>query len=309
MKRFSEMNESSAGQTFGRMPVFATIDRAFVEKMPWKKQLHPEFFDNETQVLHPVMQNKMKTMVNIFLAKVGIPKTQVRDIVFKGSLASYNYTPTSDIDLQIILKYNWEKNPLREPGDESGIQLERNWNKIRADYNKEHGYTLGKEHYPVEFFMQTPKTNTKTGSSSRWSVLHNAWVPGYKPNQSINAPPPKIIAARFKGFYDRVKNAYINKLKIAKLEAALYAKKELGNMAKIDRNLALHGDGTSPANLRADVESPENLAFKALKRTRLIAFIETEIAKSRENGLMDMKKKFDAKPVPFSTFTKATNAP
>ena len=278
MKKFSSfINESSAGRSFDRMPVLGILDRTQTEKRPWAKQLHPEFFTSEEK-LNPMMEKTMKTMVNRFLAYMGIPRNHVKDILFKGSLAGYNYTPTSDIDLQIILRYNYEKNPLRTQDDPEGKLLQRKYNKLRADYNKEHGLTLGKEKYPVEFFVHTPKSNTKTGSSSRWSLKNNDWVPGYKPIHSANIPEKNTVQKIMKQYYDKIKAAYADEIKqgFTRKAAAEAGLKVLKNLAIVDRNLALHGPN---ASLRADVESPENLAFKAIKRTNLVAYLE-KMAKS-----------------------------
>jgi hypothetical protein len=292
------LNETSAGNSFGRMPVIGALDRAFTEKMPWNGRLHPEFWDNDNQRLWGAMAATMKSMANDFIRKTQIPKEWIEDIIFKGSLATYNYTPTSDIDVQIILKYDWDKNPAKDPKDKQGTMLEREFSNRRAEYNKTSGFHLAKERYPVEFFLQTPKTNTRTGASARWSLMSNDWLPGYKPNPQTPGVPPKEINAYFKDYYDRVKNAYFNRLKLTNLEAALTAKKELGYISGNDRNTALHGTEENPASLTADIESPANLAFKALKRTKLVAFIETEIAKARQKGLMDMKQHLDQRGRP-----------
>lgn len=292
------VNETSAGNTFGRMPMVGALDRAFTEKMPWNGALHPEFWNNDTMKLWGAMEAEMKSMANDFIRKTGLPKEWIEDIIFKGSLATYNYTPTSDIDVQIILKYDWDKNPDRDPKDKHGTLLERDWNNKRAEYNKSSGFHLAKEQFPVEFFLQTPKTNKATGASARWSLMKNDWLPGYKPSPGKPGTPPKEIERHFKQYYDQVKQTYFNKLKLTNLEAALAAKKELGFISGNDRDTALHGTAENPAHLTADIDSPANLAFKALKRTKLVAFIETEIAKARQKGLMDLKQRMDQKGRP-----------
>lgn len=290
------IQESSAGQSFGRMPISGMLDRTFVEKMPWQGQLHPEFWNNETMKLWGAMEADIKAMVNQFIIRAQIPRDQIEDIIFKGSLATYNYTPTSDIDIQVILKYDWDKNPLKDPRDRNGAMLERQFNERRVAVNKEHGYTLGKEKFPVEFFIQTPKTNKPTGASARWSLMKNQWLSGYRPDSTKPGTPPKEISNYFRQYYNRVRQAYADKLKVQSLEAALTAKKELGSISGLERNIALHGpDPENPtASLTADIESPQNLAFKALKRTNLVAFIETEIQKGRNSGLMALKQHLDS---------------
>lgn len=284
------LRESSAGLEYDRMPIIGGIDRSQVETMPWSNEMHPEFFDNATQKMHPQMLKTMRTMINKFLAYTGIPREHVKDILFKGSLAGYNYTPTSDIDLQIVLKYNYDKNPARdEKADPKGRQLERKYNTLRAQYNNMHGYTLGKEKYPVEFFVHTPKSNVPTGASARYSVKKNDWVPGYKPSNAPGLPKKSQITKYFQQYYGRLKKAYrkgymhamTSGMKYdAKRQGLIAAQNELKSLARVERNVALHSKGVS---IQADVTSPSNLAFKALKRTKLVAYIETQLPKMQRN--------------------------
>jgi len=283
--------ETSAGRSFDRLPAFGALDRTITPKRPWKKQLHPEFFDNETQRLRPEMQQTMVKMVQGFLRFMGIPKQYVKDIHFKGSVAGYNYTSTSDIDLQVILKYNYAKNPARRKDDPNGRELQRNYNHWRAEYNKMHKLTLGKEKFPVEFFIHTPDSATPTGSSVRWSVKNNDWVPGYKPTQDIKTPKKTEIQGQMKPWYNKIKNAYTTGIKhgLPQVEAAKEALRVLQGLARVDRNLALHGPG---AGLRADVESPQNLAFKAMKRTNLVAYLEKIASKGSLNESVENEIQF-----------------
>lgn len=295
---FKEFSESSAGLSYNRLPLIGALDRTKVEKIPWRDSLHREFFDNETQKVLPHIQRRLTKLAYDFIKSMGIPRNYVKDILFKGSLAGYNYTPTSDVDLQVVLRYNWDKNPMRSEGDRDGKLLEREFNSKRAAYNKENHFTIGSEGFPVEFFIHTPKSNTKTGASARWSVLNNGWVPGYKPNKSQKLPKKDEVNVAFKNYYNRVRNAYIsgtlksirNRQKNAKLGGLVIADKVMKGLARNERNIALHAPG---ASLQADVTSPENLAFKALKRTKLIAYLEAELKKELAKSKGNVSESLD----------------
>ena len=75
----------------------------FLEKFVTNKTLNTKLFDSESNLL-PEVREKLLKIANYFAeySDVTIP---ILDIYIVGSNASYNYTPTSDIDLHIITNY------------------------------------------------------------------------------------------------------------------------------------------------------------------------------------------------------------
>ena len=59
----------------------------------------------EGYVLKPEVKSKLKQIANAFIDSLEIPREAVGDIVITGSMASYNYTPHSDIDLHLLIDF------------------------------------------------------------------------------------------------------------------------------------------------------------------------------------------------------------
>lgn len=67
----------------------------------FKAELNQTIWNNDK--LKPEVKSKLKQIANAFIDTMEINKSAVKDIVITGSLASYNYTEHSDIDLHIIV--------------------------------------------------------------------------------------------------------------------------------------------------------------------------------------------------------------
>ena len=67
----------------------------------FKNELNQVIWDKDE--LKPEVADKLKQIANAFIDTMEINKSAVKDIVITGSLASYNYTEHSDIDLHIIV--------------------------------------------------------------------------------------------------------------------------------------------------------------------------------------------------------------
>ena len=59
----------------------------------------------EGYVLKPEVKRKLKQIADAFIESLEIPREAVGDIVITGSMASYNYTPHSDIDLHLLIDF------------------------------------------------------------------------------------------------------------------------------------------------------------------------------------------------------------
>jgi len=54
----------------------------------------------------PALRKKLIDITKDFLANVPIKLPKIDDIQLTGSLANYNYTPKSDLDVHILLDFN-----------------------------------------------------------------------------------------------------------------------------------------------------------------------------------------------------------
>ena len=86
-------------------PGFGAIGESEVDVVP---QIQDELNTNiwtEDQKLKPDISEKLLRIAKDFYEKLELPVT-ILDITFTGSLANYNWTKLSDIDLHILIDYN-----------------------------------------------------------------------------------------------------------------------------------------------------------------------------------------------------------
>jgi hypothetical protein len=88
----------------------------------------------------------------------------VYDVVLTGSLANYNWSEYSDIDLHIIIDY--------EESGHNPTLLKEFFNSKRSSWNLSHNIKI--KNYEVEIYVQDVKE--KHISSGVYSILNNKWI-------------------------------------------------------------------------------------------------------------------------------------
>lgn len=137
------------------------------------QQLNPNLWDGD--VLKSNVKDQLLLIAKDFYATLKI-KEAPEDITITGSSANYNYTPTSDIDLHLLLDFT------NVTCDE---EITRDYLLAKKSlWNDKHDITIfGRE---VEVYVQD--TNEPHVSTGVYSVLHDSWVehPEQIDAQSIN---------------------------------------------------------------------------------------------------------------------------
>ena len=181
-----------------------------------------------------------------FLDSIGIEHGMVKDITLTGSLANYNWTEFSDIDLHIIAEF-------REVDD--NIKLVKDFfNAKKADWNKTHQIMI--KNHEVEIYVQDIREpHISTGV---YSLLEDEWLT--KPSRQvpkIDYESVKIKAQSIMDQIDRVDNLYSSN----NFEASL-------NVADIirDKIKRLRRSGLAEKG----IYSTENIVFKTLRNNGYI---------------------------------------
>ena len=127
------------------------------------KHLNPKLFDNNH--LKPQVREKCLEIVDLFLKLLEEDevKIDIKDIIFTGSNASYNYTKDSDIDLHII-------------ADTSNFECPDNlypklYNAYKSLFNSK--YDISFYGIPVEIYVETG--DTPLISNGIYSIKNDAW--------------------------------------------------------------------------------------------------------------------------------------
>jgi len=105
-----------------------------------------------------------------------IPKDKITDIIFTGSLAGYNYTSHSDLDLHFIVKF--------DELDIGQTYVEEFLNQIKTIWNDKHNVDVLS--YDVEVYFQD--VDAELVASAVYSLLDDAWIKSPSPYKIVERP-------------------------------------------------------------------------------------------------------------------------
>jgi predicted nucleotidyltransferase len=163
-------------------------------------------------------------------------KVKPVDIIFTGSMANFNWSDSSDVDLHVIFDFS-KINEDIEMVREYMMTKKKEWNDT---------FEITVKKYPVELYAQDK--NEAHYSNGIFSVLENEWIvkPDITNKQDINDKEVQNKAAIFK----------------ADIDSAIKSD-DLDSLSKIIKKLKLY----RTSGLEEGGEySIENLVFKSLRR-------------------------------------------
>ena len=129
-----------------------------LSKLAMKDELCPNFWQNEK--LNSEISQKLLEIAKDFAEGTPI-EDRIEDITFTGSLAGYNYSDSSDVDLHILVDFNKDDEIIRDL-----------MNALRINWNNSHDIKImGHE---VEIYVQD--SNEKHYSSGVYSISDDKWI-------------------------------------------------------------------------------------------------------------------------------------
>ena len=212
-----------------------------------KDELAPDIWVHENKI-KPEIRQKLMKIAEDFLKEKKLDEFDIKDITITGSLANYNWSKYSDIDLHILIDYR---------DIDENVDLVRDYlGAIKSVWNRLHDIKI--YGYEVEIYVQDSREpHISTGV---WSLMNNSWIERptkFKPvidSQSVSNKATFLIEEieKAKKFFDsgRFGQAY---------NFTSLLKKKIKRM----RQCGLEKGG---------IYSVENLAFKLLRRN---GYIET----------------------------------
>lgn len=220
-------------------------------------QLNPRLWlDDNT--LKPEVREKILEITNEFQKYLEIPINFI-DVHLLGSNASYNYTENSDLDVHVIVNFDY----LNAPDE----WLQIFFNLQKRAFNEE--YDIKIKGIDVELYVED--VNAGTVSNGIYSVYKNKWI---KPPKYINIPKVDLEP--------ELSNTREAILKVISNDNLDLAKKVLDNLYMLRKNsLARSGE-----------YSKGNLIFKALRNEGLLDLLKNKIKQetSKELSLESLKK-------------------
>lgn len=206
--------------------------------------LRPDFWFNEG--LNIDVSKKMIEIATKFFDDLNLEGKTLEDITFTGSLANYNWTKLSDIDLHLIIDFS--------KIDENYELVREFFNAKTALWNKTHKILI-KDH-EIEIYVQD--INEKHHSTGVFSLKNDEWL--VKPKRVEPKINTDMVKRKIKSFVDmieRVEDAYDDKDYKKSYDMSI----NLARKIKKFRKSGLEDVG---------VYSNENLTFKYLRNNGFI---------------------------------------
>ena len=208
-------------------------------------ELNPKIWD-ENQKMKPEVKKNLLKIADDYFESLKIPGVDIEDVCITGSLANYNWSKYSDVDLHIIIDYK------DVPVDEDLVQ--DFFKSKSSNWNKEHDVKI--YDYDVELYVQD--INESHHSTGVYSILNNEWVT--KPqNKKINFND-KSVKDKANRIMDRIEDLY-DELNDGDYDVAVKGVEKLTEKIKKMRQSGLEFGGEF---------SVENIVFKVLRRNGML---------------------------------------
>jgi hypothetical protein len=220
-----------------------------------KDTLEPQIWQNEK--LNATVKSKLMKIATDFYNGLKLPsEVKMKDVIFTGSLANYNWSKFSDVDLHIVLDFS-----QLEGGDQ--FKEDFFWAQ-KALWNQEHDITIFD--YPVEIYAQDIKA--KLVASAVYSVKFDKWV--LKPEHENFKLNKRVIKNKAEMFIERLKDIR-DDYKAKDYQSVVDKVSALKDKIKKYRTAGLDNGGEF---------SLENLVFKVLRRTPFMDILDSYKAKA-----------------------------
>lgn len=204
-----------------------------------KDELNPKIWSKDGELDQEVREKLLK-IANDFYEKLDLP-APVLNITLTGSMANYNWTDMSDLDLHILIDYS--------EVDENTELVEKYLSEAKTNWNRNHEITM-KDH-EVEVYVQD--SNEPHHSTGVFSLLDDQWI--IKPVKKKFSVSQDDIKKKYESLKDSI--SMIEKLEKDKKYEEVY-----GDTDRLRSKIAAYRQ----SGLETGGEfSVENLVFKALR--------------------------------------------
>ena len=210
-----------------------------------RDELNPKVWDNG-DTLNKEVREKLLAVATEFIDFLGVP-ILVEDIIFTGSLANYNWSKYSDVDLHVVADFTQFSDDL--------LPLYQELFKVKKTlFNTDHDIKIFG--YDVELYVQD--SNEAHFSSGVYSVLNDEW--DNKPKKENVKIDKNLIRQKSNQWMEIIDTALEAASDVTADDAREIIKK-CRNKLKKYRTCGLEKEGEY---------SDENLVFKVLRRNGYI---------------------------------------
>jgi len=227
-----------------------------LSKLKIHSQLNQKIWDGD--VLRPTVRKRMLTIARGFLEELELP-FKLEDIVFTGSLANFNYSSHSDIDLHAILDF--------AATDENEELVRKFLIARKSVWNDIHKIML--RGHEVEIYAEN--IGDPHHSTGVYSVLNNKWIKKPRPDKGEQIIDYYAVIHKADDLIGKIERT-VNLSTLDKLDKIQTLKEKIRHM----RQCGLETGGEY---------SIENLAFKILRNEGHIERLWDEAVKVEDDML------------------------
>jgi predicted nucleotidyltransferase len=154
-----------------------------------RDSLNINIWQSENRI-KPEISSRLIQIAMDFLDSLDIHNKDIEDIILTGSLANYNWTDYSDLDLHVILDFS---------RIDDNVKLVKDFfNAKKSDWNKTHQIMI--KSHEVEIYLQDVREpHVSTGV---YSLLEDEWA--VKPNREKPKIDRKSIKVKTKSIMDQI---------------------------------------------------------------------------------------------------------
>ena len=244
-------------------------DNNIIKSFFSKDELNSKIWD-ENQHLRKDVREKLLKTANEFIDFIGVPLL-IEDVIFTGSLANYNWSEYSDIDLHVVCDFI--------QFSDTELSLYEELFKVKKTiFNTNHDIKIFG--YEVELYVQN--ATEAHFSSGVYSVLYDDW--DVKPEKEDSNIDTKILKSKINHWKAQIDTVVDNATEKDIDEAREYIKKFKEKLKKY-RSSGLKKEGEY---------SYENLVFKYLRRSDYL-----EKLFNLENNLLDKELSLTEQKIDF----------
>ena len=226
------------------------IPKDVLDSLKIHSELNPEIWKG--QKIKPEIRKNLLRIAKDFFKSLELPSNvKLKDVLFVGSLANYNWSKFSDIDLHLVVDF--------AQLDPDKSQAKKRFDAQKNLWNLKHDISILK--YPVEVYVQDVKE--KLEASAIYSVAHDKWI--LMPEPKKFRLDKMVVKNRVKNLFDKLKDIKYD-YDTHRFSRAVLKIDKLKDGIKKMRQSGLERGGEF---------STENLIFKILRRTTFMEILDT----------------------------------